>query len=47
MLEWYFWLTIGLSIVGAVWGVKKHIANLMKESEERSSSHNERGGRCR
>ncbi len=33
-MEWYIWLTLVLSIVGAIWGVKKHIANLFKESGE-------------
>lgn len=33
-MEWYFILTIALTIFGTIWGVKKHIAKLMKEGGE-------------
>jgi len=33
-MEWYFILSIVLTIIGTIWGVKRHIANLMKESGE-------------
>lgn len=33
-MEWYIIVTIVLIIAGAIWGIKRHIANLLKESGE-------------